>query len=184
VFKINIAIDLDGTLFPTYETIESVFLRMFGPNIDWKALKTSDEYRNSEKGKWIIRTLNRERLYNALVMSSEAKYFLEELKERGDHFIYWTARPTHLRNVTLYSLGKNEVPLGPVYFVPRSNAASRKLLVAKAEKIDIAIEDNPDVASELNKICKVILINHDYNQKCDCNRRVNSWSEINKIFTI
>ena len=161
MFKINIAIDLDGTLFPTYETINNAFLRIFGYDINWEALKTSDEYKESEKGKWIIRMLGSEYLCKALVASNGAKYFLEKLKEIGEHVVYWTARPTHLRNVTLYSLGKNEIPLGPVYFVPRNNVVSRKLLIAKAEKIDIAIEDNPDVANELYEICKVILINHD-----------------------
>lgn len=160
--KIRIAVDLDGTLFPTYEVIEKNFTEFFGGKVDWKALEDeNNKYRNTEEGKWLRRVFRNKSLCKYLVASSEIRSFLCKAEEKGHTIIYWTARFKGLKIVTLCSLWKNKLPFGKVYFVPRERRAERKADLAKSLKADIAIEDEKCVVKKISKVCKVIMVGKD-----------------------
>lgn len=158
MIKIRIAVDLDGTLFPTYEVIENNFRDFFGKEVDWRALGNDEKYKSTEEGKWLKRIFKNKSLCKYLTVSPELRNFLIEAEIMGHNIIYWTARLKSLENVTICSLWKNRLPYGKLYFVSRKNRIEEKSKLAKAREIDLAIEDERCIVKEIEKICKVILI--------------------------
>ncbi len=181
----KIAVDLDGTLFPTYEVLGRIFLEIFGEEIDWRSFKLKNgNCLETEQDRWLKRRLKDEKFFGSLTVMSYARGALNYLANSGNgmnQIIYWTARPSSIEKATIYSLEANKLPFGKVYHVNRKDADLRKLNIARAEKIEVAIEDESEVAERLSKFCKVILFHNPYNSHCLYGTRIYSWKDIREL---
>lgn len=179
--EIRIAIDLDGTLFPTYEIMEKTFLSFFGKKIDWEDLANpNSNYRNSQEGMWILRLFKRKRLYKQLEVYKGVRDFLIDCSKNGHTIIYWTARVKSLKNVTLYSLWKNNLPFGEVYFVSRKNRVEEKVKLAKVKQIDFVVEDELNIIKALP--CKTVLVDREGYAKWTFRKGgIVNWETLSKI---
>ena len=60
-------LDLDGTLFPTYQELDILHKVMFEKEINWEALSDGkDKYWQTEQGKWVIKMFNDYLFYTGL----------------------------------------------------------------------------------------------------------------------
>jgi len=181
----KIAVDLDGTLFPTYEVLGRGFLEIFGEEINWESFKLKNgDCLKTEQDKWLKRRFKDEKFFRSLTVMPYAKgalNYLASAKNGINQIIYWTSRPGSVEKATIYSLEANGLPFGKVYHVNRKDAALRKLNIARAERINVAIEDESEVAEKLSDFCKVVLFHNPHNKHCLYGTRIYSWKDIKEF---
>lgn len=179
--KLNICIDIDGTITDPYYWLK-MSNAYFNKNIskdqitEYQSYKvmgvTQEEYLNFyEKYKYKIHTEEKIR--------EDAKIFLPKIKDM--HNIYFvTARDKSLRILTLSYLKRNDIPFDKTFLL----GSHHKVEMAKKLNCNIFIEDSLDNALELSENgFKVLLVDTNYNRKPLKQNiiRVYNWIEINDI---
>ncbi len=174
----KILIDLDGTVFETYDTLEEKFVQKFNRKMNWQALKSGkNHYWQTDGGKWIVKQFKDPNFYYNLETYPDAPKVLRQLA-RKHTIIYCTARRFGLENATSYSLGYRKLPFGKVYCIGRRHIAGVKKRIALDEKIDLAIDDESKVVEKLSEVCQVLIFTQNYNKGCKFGKRVKSWKEV------
>lgn len=179
--KLNICIDIDGTITSPYHFIPYLN-ELYNKNIteiecnthDWETLYGID-----------MNTMLVEFHENYLHSYGEAKIvdYAKEIidKLRENHNLYFvTARNEKLGDITTNWLYKNGFAEIEVYLL----GSDYKIKKAKELECHIFIEDNPSNAVQLaNEGMKVLLIDTNYNQGIEHNNitRVNNWIDIDKF---
>ena len=176
--KLNICVDIDGTITSPYHFIPYLN-ELYGKNIsdeecntcDWEALYEvkMDEMLTEFHEKYM-------HSYGEATVVENAKNAIDELKI--NHNIYFvTARSENLTEVTRNWLDDSGFSDIDVYLLGSDNKVSK----AKELNCDIFIEDNPWNATLLaNEGMKIILIDTNYNKEVNHKdiTRVNNWIEI------
>ncbi|MGL6105597.1 5' nucleotidase, NT5C type [Romboutsia sp.] len=179
--KLNICIDIDGTITSPYHFIPYLN-ELYNKNIteiecityDWEALYGMD-----------MDTILNEFHENYLHSYEEAKIvdYAKEIidKLRDNHNLYFvTARNQKLTDITTKWLHKNGFAEIDVYLL----GSDYKIKKAKELECHIFIEDNPFNAMQLaNEDMKVLLIDANYNKDIAHKNitRVNNWIDIEKF---
>ena len=174
----RILVDLDGTIFNTYDVLAILFKNTFGCKLNWEVLGNGqNHFWKTEQGKWVVKQFKNPLFYFNLTTYPDAPRILRELA-KNHTIIYCTARRFGLENATLYSLGYRRLPFGKVYCIGRRHIGSIKKRIVQQEKIDIAIDDEAKVSAQLSKACKVLIFAQNYNVNCKFGKRVKSWKEV------
>jgi uncharacterized HAD superfamily protein len=186
VFKIKIAISLDGTLFPTYEILSEMFFRQFGEDIDWYKFDfEKQEYLSTKKGEWLKGKLNDRRFYRILNIRPDVKEAIDLIVKRNDELIYTTTRPNLFHKETIKSLRRNLLPhkSGLIHYFNKNRAPSTELKVFKKKGINVVIENDTRIVSNIarSRLCKVLLFDTYRNKGCHFGQRVSTWKEIRSI---
>lgn len=179
--KLNICIDIDGTITSPYHFIPYLN-ELYNRNIteqecnthNWEALYgvSMDTMLNEFHESYL-------HSYEEAKVVDNAKEIIEKLK--NNHNLYFvTARNPELTEITtrwLYNNGFEEID---VYLL----GSDYKIKKAKELECNIFIEDNPSNAIQLaNEGMKVLLINTNYNTAIEHENiiRVNNWMEIEQF---
>ncbi len=177
--KLNICIDIDGTITDPYHFIPYLN-ELYNKNITNEECNTvfwEDLY--NVKMELMLKEFHSRYMhaYEEALLIDEAKSIINKLKE--DHNLYFvTARSPHLEDVTKKWLVDNGVLDIDVHLL----GSDEKIEKAKELDCNIFIEDNPSNAVNLaGEGMKVLLIETNYNKDVDHENitRVNNWSEIN-----
>jgi len=181
--KLNICIDIDGTITDPYYWL-SYANNYFNSNISENQvtsydiskvlnIKQNDYLEFYEKFKFEIHTNQK--------LRPDVKDILDELY-KFNNLYFVTAREKSLELVTFLYLLNHEIPFDEIYILGTHN----KVPKAKDLNCDIFIEDSYDNAIELsNSGFKVILIDTNYN-RLPLNHniiRAHNWMEISQIIT-
>jgi len=181
--KLNICIDIDGTITDPYYWL-SYANNYFNSNISENQvtsydiskvlnIKQNDYLEFYEKFKFEIHTNQK--------LRPDVKDILDELY-KFNNLYFVTAREKSLELVTFLYLLNHEIPFDEIYILGTHN----KVPKAKDLICDIFIEDSYDNAIELsNSGFKVILIDTNYN-RLPLNHniiRAHNWMEISQILT-
>ena len=180
----KLMVDLDGTLFPTYQTLNVIHKVLFkGDEIDWQALPdATNPYWVTEKGEWLKGMFNNDFFYAELLAYKGAREVLRIwMKNLKNQIIYCSSRSPCLESATAYSLGRNNLPYGDIFFVERKGLAKNKLFIVKTEGVDIAIDDEAEIMLELKDSCITIIYSQSYNQTYPFGFRVRDWYDVHKI---
>ena len=154
-----IMIDLDGTLFPTYDELDILHKALFGEGIDFEGLKDKDHpYWKTKSGIWLMGMFKNDQFYAELRAYKGAREVLRIfMRNPKNQILYCTARHQSLEEATAYSLGLNKLPYGDLIFVDREDAHLRKLEIAVLECPDVCIDDESKVLFTLKDQCYITL---------------------------
>lgn len=179
--KLNICIDIDGTVTSPYHFIPYLN-ELYNKNItelecntyDWEVLYGIDmETMLNEFHSNYLHS------YEEAVVINDAKEIVAKLK--NNHKLYFvTARNEKLTDITTKWLHSNGFEEIDVYLL----GSDYKIKKAKELECHIFIEDNPSNAMQLaNEGMMVLLIDTNYNKEVEHKNitRVNSWIEIERI---
>jgi len=179
--KLNICIDIDGTITDPYHFIPYMN-EIYNENIkaeDCYTHKLEDLYNKSIEE--ILKKFHNEYSYCykvADVVEGSHEIITKLYKKHNLYFV--TARSNILEQHTLEWLMEKEFPQIDVHLL----GSYYKVDKAKELKCDIFIEDNPDNAIDLAKEgIKVLLIETNYNKDISHDNiiRVKNWYEIGDI---
>jgi len=175
-----IMLDLDGTLYPTYQELDILHKALFGKGINWKALSDGkDKYWQTNQGKWVRKMFNNDLFYAELRAYKGAREVLRIfMRNPKNEILYCTARNPSLEEATAYSLGLNKMPYGNIIFVPREEVHIKKLEVAVLEDCDVAIDDESRILFALRDKCITICYTQNYNVKYPFGMRANDWMDV------
>ncbi len=174
----RILVDLDGTIFNTYDVLAILFKNAFGCKLDWRVLANKSPFWKTEQGKWVVKQFKNPHFYFNLTTYTDAPKVLRQLA-RKHTIVYCTARRFGLESATSYSLGYRKLPFGKMYCIGRKHIGCVKKRIVQQEKIDIAIDDEVIVIEQLSKVCKKVLVfAQNYNANCKFGKRVKSWKEV------
>lgn len=179
--KLNICIDIDGTITSPYHFIPYLN-ELYNKNVTEAECNTYD---------WeILYDVDMETMLNAFhtnclhsyeeaVVVDNAQNIIAKLNTK--HNLYFvTARNQKLTDITTKWLHKNGFEKIDVYLL----GSDYKIKKAKELECHIFIEDNPSNAVQLaDEGMRVLLIDTNYNKEIDHQNitRVNDWIEIEKI---
>jgi len=177
----KIMLDLDGTLFPTYDELDILHKAVFGKEINWEALKDGKHaYWKTEQGKWVRKMFRNDLFYAELRAYKGAREVLRIfMRNPKNEILYCTARDSSLEEATAYSLGLNQLPYGDLIFVERKDVHLYKLEIAMIECPDVVIDDEPKILFAVKDNCLVTIIyTQDYNKKYPFGLRADNWLEV------
>jgi len=179
----KLMIDLDGTLYPTYQELNMIQTALFKEQIDWEALKDGkDKYWQTKQGKWLMRMFTNDLFYADLQAYKGARETLRIfMRNHKNEILYCTSRHPVLEEATAYSIGKNGLPYGDLIFVDREKVYLKKLEIATIECVDVAIDDEARTVFALRDSCITIIYTQDYNLKYPFGYRANNWNDVNNI---
>lgn len=179
----KLLLDLDGTLFPTYQDLNRIHEAMFEKEINWEALTDgTDEYWQTEQGLWVKKMFTNDLFYAELKAYKGAREVLQIfIRNPENEILYCTSRHPVLEEATAYSLGKNGLPYGNLILVEREQVHIKKLEIATIESVDVAIDDETRTLFALKDQCITICYTQNYNLKYPFGYRVENWNEISKI---
>lgn len=177
--KLNICIDIDGTITDPYHFIPYLN-ELYNKNItneecntiDWQELYGIDM-------ETMLKEFHEKYMhsYDEAVVIEEARDVIKLLKE-NHNLNFVTARSAHLKDITRNWLDKNDLNEIEVYLL----GSDYKIEKAKELECHIFIEDNPSNALQLaNEGMHVLLIDTNYNKEINHEKikRVTTWAEIN-----
>ncbi len=176
-------INLDGTLFPTYQELDILHKALFQEGIDQEALSdgTNDEtkkYWQTEQGKWVKKMFMDDLFFAKLRAYKGAREVLRIfMRNPRNEILYCTARSTVLEEATAYSLGQNKLSYGDLVFVKREQVHIRKYEIAIIECPDVIIDDKTKVLFALQNYITIILT-QDYNKKYPFGLRADDWCDV------
>lgn len=179
----KIGIDLDGTLFKTYEKMANRYRSQRGKEFNLDLILDFDCVRNLLDRLWLYQYFHDASNYSALETYPNAIYSLLKLKESYELYFLTTRPPTTtIRNVTVKSIQEIvEVPDEHIIFCENINY---KIQIMKEKKISILIEDNPKFNIIPDEIM-IIILKRIWNFKIQINdphiKVVESWNEILKL---
>lgn len=178
--KLNICVDIDGTITSPYHFIPYLN-ELYGKNITDEECNTCNwEDLFQIEMDTMLKEFHEKCMhsYGEAAIVEGAKEVINELKEK--HNIYFvTARSENLTNITRNWLNDSGFEDIEVYLLGSDNKVSK----GKELNCDIFIEDNPWNAIQLaNEGMKIVLMDTNYNKDVEHNDifRVNNWSEIKK----
>ena len=177
----KIMLDLDGTLFPTYDELDILHKAVFGKEINWEALKDGKHaYWKTEQGKWVRKMFRNDLFYAELRAYKGAREVLRIfMRNPKNEILYCTARDSSLEEATAYSLGLNQLPYGDLIFVERKDVHLNKLDIVVIECPDVVIDDEPKILFAVKDNCLVTIIyTQDYNKKYPFGLRADNWLEV------
>ena len=177
----KIMLDLDGTLFPTYDELDILHKAVFGKEINWEALKDGEHaYWETEQGKWVRKMFRNDLFYAELRAYKGAREVLRIfMRNPKNEILYCTARDSSLEEATAYSLGLNQLPYGDLIFVERKDVHLNKLDIVRIECPDVVIDDEPKILFAVKDNCLVTIIyTQDYNKKYPFGLRADNWLEV------
>ncbi|RLG14589.1 hypothetical protein DRN69_04055 [Candidatus Pacearchaeota archaeon] len=177
----KIMLDLDGTLFPTYDELDILHKAVFGKEINWEALKDGEHaYWETEQGKWVRKMFRNDLFYAELRAYKGAREVLRIfMRNPKNEILYCTARDSSLEEATAYSLGLNQLPYGDLIFVERKDVHLNKLDIVVIECPDVVIDDEPKILFAVKDNCLVTIIyTQDYNKKYPFGLRADNWLEV------
>lgn len=179
----KILLDLDGVIFDIYTALDVLHRRLFGTEINWKALTDGeDDYWKTKQGLWVRKMFNDDLFYAELIAYKGAREALRIfMRNPKNRILYCTARGTCLEEATAYSIGRNNLPYGDLIFVDRKNVSQKKLEIAIIESVDVAIDDENEIIFALNDKCITIIYSQPYNLKYPFGYRVDDWFDVNKL---
>ena len=176
--KLNICIDIDGTITDPYHFLPYLneinnkkitneecntinWETLYGIDMDIMLKEFHEKYMHS---------------YDEAVVIDEAREIINLLKE-SHNLCFVTARSSHLEDITKNWLVKNNLSEIDVYLL----GSDYKITKAKELECHIFIEDNPSNAMQLaDEGMHVLLIDTNYNKDITHERikRVTNWKEI------
>ncbi|MGL5311779.1 MAG: 5' nucleotidase, NT5C type [Peptostreptococcaceae bacterium] len=178
--KLNICIDIDGTITSPYHFIPYLN-EIYNKNVKEEECNTYDwEVLYNVSMDEILHKLHNDYMhsYEEAEIVANAKNIIEDLK--NNHNVYFvTARDNNLQNTTLKWLETRGFSQIEVYLL----GSHYKIEKAKELNCDIFIEDSPSNAMDLAGAgMKVLLIDTYYNQDVEHENitRVNNWIEIER----
>jgi len=177
----KIMLDLDGTLFPTYDELDILHKAVFGKEINWEALKDGEHaYWKTEQGKWVRKMFRNDLFYAELRAYKGAREVLRIfMRNPKNEILYCTARDASLEEATAYSLGLNQLPYGDLIFVERKDVHLNKLDIVRIECPDVVIDDEPKILFAVKDNCLVTIIyTQNYNKKYPFGLRADNWMDV------
>ena len=149
----RLIVDLDGTVFPTYDSIARLHLQKTGEPLDWTQIceDNTHPFWKTPSGKWTRGQFTNHQLYANLKAYSCVNDILRLAIHLEWQLAYITARYPTMSHETYYSLGNNHLPFAPVIFVERELAPQRKAQLARNYHADLCIDDELYVLQELEK---------------------------------
>lgn len=181
--KLNICIDIDGTITDPYTWID-IANNHFNKNITEKDVVEYEIHKvlNIPREEYLkFYDKFGERMHSNAKLRQNAKEYL--LKLNDQHNIYYvTAREEKMRKATEQWLGINNLPKGELYML----GSHYKVEKARELKCDIFIEDRYENGVDISLDgFEVLLIDCNYNRYPLLSRmtRVFNWNEIYKYIT-
>ena len=189
----NIAFDIDGVLTDFEWFLDTYGKRYFskcaGKEISVVEASSSVAKRFGYSKEWEKRFYTKYLFWYAkkYPIRENAAEVIQTLRRQGNRCYFVTARALadsdnllgkEMRNCLYKWLEKNRVEYDGIYFVSFQNSAKEKSNICQRLNIDIFVEDEPINIEVLNKVCKVICMSADYNQKVDCFARVIDFGEV------
>ena len=161
----NILVDLDGTIFKTYEVLGRLYKKQFNKDVDWSIISDKNKpIWKTKYGKFLIKCFQDSRIYANLTIYKDADKVLQVFaKKRGNQIIYCTARRKEIWGATYQAFKKYNLPDKNIFFLNRDNIPRDKTKIAKAFDIDIAIDDEEVNIKQLKKVCNYILFDRNNN---------------------
>ena len=168
----KILVDLDGTIFKTYEIIGRLYKKKFKKDIDWSIISDANlRIWKTKYGKFLIKCFRDPKIYaNLSIYKNADKVLRAFLKKKGNKIIYCTARRREIMGATATALIKYNLPDAPIIFLTRDNVPKDKAKIAKAFNINLAIDDEKVNVKSLKKTCDCILFE----------RNESDWEQIKK----
>ena len=178
MIKLNICIDIDGTITSPYHFIPYLN-ELYNKNITEEECNTHNwEVLYGVDMNTMISDFHEKYMhsYGEAKVVDDAKNIIDELKK--NHNLYFvTARDAKLTDITKNWLNENGFEEIDVYLL----GSDYKIQKAKELECHIFIEDNPSNAMQLaNEGMKVLLIDTNYNKEIEHENivRVNNWIDI------
>ena len=157
----KILVDLDGTVFKTYEVIGRLYKKRFKEDLDWSVISDANlKIWKTDKGKWLVEKFKDPKLNANLPIYKDADKVLQAFaKKKGNQIIYCTARRPENWGATYKAFKKNNIPPATIIFLMRNNVPEMKKRVAKAFDINLAIDDELVNVKALESICQTVRFN-------------------------
>jgi len=173
----NILVDLDGTVFRTYEVVGKLYKKEFGKELDWSVIHDKDlKFWKTKYGKFLLKCFKDPELNANIPICKDADKVLRAFaKKKGNQIFYCTARRPENWGATYKAFVKNNLPLAPIVFLTRDNVPEMKAKVAKAFDIDVAIDDEEVNLEALGMVCNIIQFG------CDWEYGIGNWKDIKQI---
>ena len=152
----NILVDLDGTVFRTYEVVGKLYKKEFGKELDWSVIHDKDlKFWKTKYGEFLLKCFKDPKLNANIPIFKDADKVLRAFaKKKGNQIFYCTARRPENWGATYKAFVKNNLPLAPIVFLTRDNVPEMKARVAKAFDIDLAIDDEEVNHKALSQVCR------------------------------
>jgi len=183
----NIGVDIDGVLADD-DTYRVDHIAKFCYEKGLPVMENPTAYEN--KCNWTKEILEeyRQAYFFEYIRNAKVREYASEvltkLQQRGHRIViitgrYQTQESTQLgeqmRKDTIEWLDKNNIPYQEIYFTH-----CPKVKEIQEAKIDVMIEDNPEILVESAKITKTFCMNNPYNQELNLPNvtRVYSWYDI------
>lgn len=156
----KIAIDLDGTIWKTYQKFLLAFYRQFGYSCDPKRL-SSLSYFSGEEKEWFVKYFQSVFAYTQLSIYRNCIGVINKWIQKGFQIYFLTSRPTDFYALTIKELRKIGLPVDNLYLIARG----QKGQWSEENQIDIVIEDEtPNALDILSYNILVILLIRDWNK--------------------
>ncbi len=176
--KLNICIDIDGTITEPFFWIEEIN-RYFNKSVNSHKISADPVHESCEISReefMIYYEKHGEELHEKANMREHADTYLKKISEEHNIF-FITARPPRMENVTVKWFGRYDIPNTQIFFL----GSHDKLEKARELDCDIFIEDRYENAIQLSEAgIHVLLIDCEYNRDLlnDYIKRVYSWNEV------
>lgn len=173
----KIGIDLDGTLFRTYEKMQERYKASTGKEFNLELVLDFALVRNPLERVWLFKYFRSEACYKMIETYPDAVYSILKLQEV--HEIYFiTARPRKIRKVTIETLKEYFEISNPAQSIIFCKAED-KVRIAKNLDIKVLIEDNINLGAIPPEI-RILLLKQEWNKKINNSgvEVVDSWKEI------
>lgn len=156
----RIAIDLDGTIFKTYQKFLLAFEKHFGYPCNPEGLKDL-HYLNKDEQEWFVKYFQDVFAYTQLSVYRNSIGVINKWLQKGYQIYFLTSRPTDYYALTMKELKKIGLPVDNLYLISRG----LKGKWCEENKIDIVIEDEiPNALDILSHNVLVILLVRDWNK--------------------
>jgi len=174
---VKIGIDLDGTIFMTYEKMQERYKASTGKEFNLELVLDFALVRNPLERVWLFKYFRSEACYKMIETYPDAVYSILKLKEV--HEIYFiTARPRKIRKVAIETLKEHFEISNPAQSIIFCKAED-KVRIAKNLDIKVLIEDNINLGAIPPEI-RILLLKQEWNKKINNSgvEVVDSWKEI------
>lgn len=154
----NIAFDLDGTLYPWHTAVYN-YLRTYNgcPPPSYRDLWL-DPHKYMSEEKWAY-LASLPTLYSTMMPRKEILTLLRTLDEAGHTLYYITNRKPHLERVTRKYFEDYKFPQSSNLIITKDKEQEVRIL-----EIDIIVEDRPENLEKLAGLCRTIGITQPWNE--------------------
>lgn len=162
----KLLLDLDGTIFPTYDIIARLVLYKTGNVINWNEVCEHSEHSfwQTPTGLYTRQQFDNCKLYANLIAYPCVFDTLRLAEYTGWEIGYVTARGPLIYEATYFSLGNNHLPFAQVTFVERKTAPVRKAKLAIELQAHLFVDDELCVCHELEqRYIRFVKIPQSYN---------------------